>query len=341
MAINPSRIQFHSNVTPLFTERFNFSGSSTDGRYAFLLEHSLQKTEQQTVCLTVFMVCFDKKLLKTHKLYEQEQLSSTQLQAFLAQKTWQHCVFSFASGAFFEMSTDNLRGKLHSHLGSISWHFRLHRQHQAWQLNNPVWYWLKKWPPYKLQVADSKIKYLGKIHAPDLDLATDFAGNSNHYWGEGCPAEYALVQTQQFNSTREGFFCGFSSKAILSPRFSLPYCSMATLKIGQKTYHFQTLRHCLCHKVNALDDYRWHISYQNAHYILEVEIEGINPRLVPWVSWQMQQAVIKSTEFAQGKFTLYRKDTLEVEECLLSERVSLQTHLPENKSQEVGFWLTP
>jgi hypothetical protein len=116
---------------------------------------------------------------------------------------------------------------------------------------------------------------------------------------------------------------------------------MASFKIGQKTYHFQELKHCLRHKVDALDDYRWHISYQNAHYILEVEIEGINPRLMPWVSWQSTGVAIKTTEFAQGKFILYRRDTLEVEESLLSEAVTLQTHLPENMTHEPSFWLTP
>ncbi|HQV79720.1 MAG: hypothetical protein KBF23_01200 [Agitococcus sp.] len=341
MAINPSRMQFDTQSKASFIERFGFRGLSNDGRYAFLLEHSLQKTAQDAACLTVLLVCFDKKTTKTHTIYEQESLSTAQLTQFLAHKTWKNCVFSFASGAFFEINQDNLRGKLHSHLGSVSWHLRLHRQHQVWQLKNPLWYWLKKWPASKLQLADSNIKYLGKIQTPDLDLATDFAGSSFHYWGVGHPAEYAFAECHQFNSTREGFFCGFSRRASLSPRFSLPYFSMASFKIGQKTYHFQELKHCLRHKVDALDDYRWHISYQNAHYILEVEIEGINPRLMPWVSWQSTGVAIKTTEFAQGKFILYRRDTLEVEESLLSEAVTLQTHLPENMTHEPSFWLTP
>ena len=54
-------MQFDTQSKASFIERFGFRGLSNDGRYAFLLEHSLQKTAQDAACLTVLLVCFDKK----------------------------------------------------------------------------------------------------------------------------------------------------------------------------------------------------------------------------------------------------------------------------------------
>ncbi len=342
MATNPQRMQFNQSVKADFVESFSFRGYSADGRYAFVIEYRLHKTLQGVV-LTVSFACFDKILTKTYTIHEQQLLSLNQLEMFLAQKTWQQCVFSLESGGFFEIGHDVLRGKLHSHAGSFSWHLRLHRQHQIWQLNNRLWYLLQLWPRHKLQLADSNIKYLGKINSSSLDWAGDFRGSSSHYWGYGYPTEYAVALTHQFNSNREGFFCGLSQRSSFKVGLTLPYCSLATFKIGQKTYHFQELSQCLRHKVTALDDYHWHIRYQNADYILEVEIEGANPRLTPWISWQDVSAkAIKASPFAQGKFTLYHRKTLQIEECLNSQQVFLQSHLPENNvSSEESFWLSP
>ncbi len=336
MKIPPSPIQFTSKSPASFVEDFEFRGISADGRYGFLLRHSLQQ-QNDGALLTVVMLCFDKKRIKTHAIYEQQYLSAAQLKSLLAQHSWQSCCFSFASGAFFEISRDSLRGKLHSHAGSVSWHLRLHHQDSWWQLRNPLWYALKKWPPYKFQVNDSQIKYLGKIHFQDLDLATDFLGSNLHYWGKGYPVEYALAQCSQFKSPRAGFFYGFSSRLAVTKRLQSPYVSMASLKIGQHSYHFQQITRCFRHKVTALDDYRWHIQYQNADYLLDVEIEGANPRLLPWAAWQTQGQVSKTTELAQATFTLYRRDTLAVVECLHTDSMALQTHLPENMIHEQGF----
>lgn len=331
---NPIRF----NAGNIGIENFDFRGVSADGRYGFLLRHSLQRSEQGAL-LQVVMMCFDKKNAQTHTIHEQQHLSSQQLNNLLMQKNWQSCCFSFASGAFFEISKDSLRGKLHSHAGSVSWYLRLHRQNQEWQLHNPVWYAFKKWPPYKLQVHDNHIKYLGKIHYANLDLAGDFLGSNVHYWGKSYPNEYALAHCTQFNSPRQGFFSGFSSRIAVSKRLYSPYLSMATLKIGQHSYHFQHITRCLRHKVQALDDYRWHVQYQNADYILDVEIEGANPRLLPWVAWQLQGQVTKNTELARGTFTLYQRHSLQIVECLQSDAIALHTHLPENISHEHGFWL--
>ena len=342
MATNPQRMQFNQSLKSNFVESFSFRGHSADSRYAFVIEHRLHQTAQDVV-LTLSLACFDKQLTKTYTIHEQQLLSSSQLEAFLAQKTWQQCVFSLQSGSFFEIGHDVLRGKLHSHAGSFSWHLRLQRHHQTWQLNNRLWYLVPFWPRHKLQLADINIKYLGKINSSHVDWAGDFKGSSCHYWGYGYPNEYAVALTHQFNSNREGFFCGFSQRPAAKIAFNLPYCSLATLKIGQKTYHFQELTQCLRHQVTALDDYHWHIRYQNADYMLEVEIEGANPRLTPWVSWQdMSSNVIKASSFAQGKFTLYHRQSLQVEECLHSQQVFLQSRLPENTaSSDEGFWLNP
>jgi hypothetical protein len=121
---------------------------------------------------------------------------------------------------------------------------------------------------------------------------------------------------------------------------------MATLLAGGNWYNFNQFSRSFGHHTEAVDNYRWRISYFNADYGLDVAVDGSNPRLKPWAGWHAGQpaggrAVVKLTPFADARLTLYKRASHEVIAELHSAAMELKTCLPENLPGGYGFWVDP
>lgn len=340
--VSPIQIQMQKSKRGLY-ESFDFRGISADGRYAFVLKHTLFTSWLGQGTIEVVMHCIDRKTGKKHALIEHEVLSSSHEKQLNQANNWDNCVFSFASGSFFDISREVLRGKLHTEQGSISWHFNLRRSDEVFSLLPQTWLYYLPWPRHKMQIRDFSLTYHGKIQLAGQSWTGEFLGTNHHYWGDGYPYEFAAAQCSHFDEDVNACFYGFSTRLSVGKWFKTPYLSMAALKLHGRWYYFNELRYCVRHSLDALDNYRWRISFVNADYGLDVEIDGSNPRILPWLAWQVEQplglpSVVKATEFAQGTLTLYKRSSMAVMAELHSASIELKTLLPENIAEGQGFW---
>lgn len=343
--VSPIKMHVKTSKRGIY-ETFDFRGLSADGRYAFTLKHTVFKPWLGHGSITVAMICFDHKTTKIQSFYEQEALSVTQQIQLNHADHWENCTFGFATGSFFEISRDVLRGKLHTHQGSMSWHLNVQRHDEVLeQFPQTVCYHLP-WPRHKIQIRDCFLRYYGKIQCAGLSLSGEFSGSNHHYWGDGYPVEYAAAQCNHFVEDTGAFFYGFSARLSVSKLFTTPYLSMASLKLHGCWYHFNQVWQSFQHHVEALDNYRWRITFLNADYGLNVDIEGRNPRMQAWVGWHAERAlggrsVIKMTPFAVGAVTLYRRGSMELITELTTHDMELKTLLPENHPESSDFWIAP
>jgi hypothetical protein len=343
--VSPVRMHLQNTKRGLY-ETFDFRGVSADGRYAFTLKHSVCKPWLAQGLVEVAMICYDRKTAKTYCIAEQEELSVSHQKQLKNAEHWENCTFSFASGSFFEISRNTIRGKLHTAQGSVSWSLSLQRRDEVLhQFPQELCYQLP-WPRYKVQMRDCFLKFEGKIQFADFALAGELFGTNHHYWGDGYPYEYAAAQCNRFIEDPGAFFYGFSTRLNVGKFFKTPYLSMASLKLRGRWYNFNEVKYSFRHSLEALDNYRWRISYMNGDYGLDVEVNGSNPRMAPWAGWHVEQplgerAVVKSTAFAKAVMTLYKRGSMEVIAELSSDAVELKTLLPENLAEGQGFWVAP
>lgn len=343
--VSPVHMHLQTRKRGLY-ESFDFRGVSADQRYAFLLRHTVIRPWLGRSRLEVAMICFDRKTRQTFCLAEQEELSATQEQQLAKARDWENCTFSLSSGSFFEIGRDSLRGKLHTTQGSVHWHLRLFRRDACVHALPPGLCRRWSWPRHKVQVRDAFVKYLGKIQMAGLDLAGDFSGSNQHYWGDGYPMEFAAGQCNAFDEDSTAVFHGFSSRLQLANIVKTPYLGMATLTVDGRWYNFNQLSRCFRHHVEALDNFRWRVSYINGEHGLDVEVSGDNPRMTPWAGWHAEQpgggrAVVKATPFAHARLTLYQRASHQIIAELHSTSMELKTHLPENLPGGYGFWIDP
>ncbi|PTQ89033.1 hypothetical protein [Agitococcus lubricus] len=343
--VAPLQIQAKTTHRGLY-ESFDFRGVSADERYAFILRHTFSRPWLARGHLEVSLLCFDRQTRQTICVSEQEELRPEQEKQLLLLKDWQNCTFSLGSGSFFTIQRDNLRGKLHTSQGSISWSLRLYRQDKTVHSFPPNLCINRLWPRQQVSICDRQLKYLGKIQHHALDIAGEFLGTNHHYAGHGYPLEYASAQGRHFAEDKDAYFYGLSSRLHVGQVLKTPYLSMASLYVYGRWYNFRQLSRSFRHQLEALDNFRWRIQFSNQDYGLEVDVNGQNPRLTAWAGWHVPQptgsrVVVKATPFAQAKLTLYSKTNMATIASLTTQSMELRTLLPENLAEGYGFWVDP
>lgn len=342
-----SAVQIQAQTTKRgIYETCDFRGLSADGRYAFILKHTIFKPWLGKGIITVAVMCFDRQTRKTHSFAEQEELSLHLEQQLKQAISWDDCTFSFATGSFFVINRELMRGKIHTNQGAISWHWQLQRQDEVLQQLPPALCYELPWPRHKVQVRDCFLRYHGKMQCVGLSLSGTFSGSSHHYWGDGYPVEYAAAQANHFLEDKDAFFYGFSSRLSVAKLFTSPYLSMASLKVRGRWYNFNSVLQSARHQVEALDNYRWRMTFLSADYGLELDVDGSNPRLKAWAAWHAEQpfgerAVVKVSPFASATLSLYQRRTMALLAELSTEDMELKTLLPENVAENSGFLAVP
>lgn len=339
--ILPAELHAPSSRRGLY-EVFEFNGVSADGRYAFLVRHACTMPRWRNPgVMEVALMCFDRKLNRTACVVEREEMTALHLKQLQRGGGWEGLGFSFGSGAFFEVGRQNLRGKIYGESGGGHWKLELQRRDEL-LLPLPgekLYRW--SWPRHKVLIRDCALEFQGVLQVGDMRMEGVFAGANLHYWGEGYPHEFASAQCAAFSEDAGAYFYGFSTKLTLG-RLSSPYLGMAVLKVRGRRYAFNELAGCFRHHLEALDNYRWRISFLGPEFGLNVEIDGSNPRMTPWQAWHADhpkggRSVLKMTPFARGDFTLYRRRNAEQVAVLSSSSVELKTLLPENLPESGGF----
>ncbi len=323
-------------------ETYDISGLSADGRYAWLLKHTVFRPLWRGGGLVeAALICFDRITGARRCVVERESLEGAHLKQIQGATDWRGFSFSFGSGSFFEIGRDVLRGKLHAPGGPAAWSLALDRRDEALQPLPSDFFYRLPWPRHKVRLDDCALGMQGRLRAGDLVLEGVFQGTSRHYWGDGYPHEFAAAQCSRFEGQEEAFFYGLSTRLSLG-KLRSPYLGVASLKWRGRWHHFNQPSASFRHRLEALDNYRWRITFLNREYGLEVEVDGGNPRITPWTAWHAEhplggRSVIKLTPFARGTLVLYRRRNGERVAELKSGHVELKTLLPENLPEGGGF----
>lgn len=318
-------------------ESYYFRGTSVDGRTALWLKHNLLRrsgSKQVTVMATV--VAFDRKTGEAKCTYDMDEISLLSFQQFAKNGSWEDAAFNFASGSFFEIADDHLRGKLHTPRGSASWELNLAPSGETFfHFPNERLYRLPL-PRHKLLTRDCRVRISGRLSCAGMVLSGEFVGICGHNWGSSHASEYAYAECNAFREDEEAFFDGFSARmSVAAGLLHTPYLSMAALKADGQWHYFNRVLAAPRQAVDAIDNYRWLATLHNETHRLEIAIDGANPRVEPWIALNYehpngQRSVVKNTKFAAGKLRLYEKHA-QLPQCeLSSEFFELETLLPRN-----------
>ena len=314
-------------------ESYNFQGRTADGSTAFWLRHELLRRQgSRSVQVDSVLVTFDRKTGLTQCIHEQETVAPPAFRQSARAGLWTRFSFNFASGSFFEITPEGLRGRMHTRRGSAAWELSL--TPGASGLYRPFAsdriYRLPR-----LLLPASTLELHGRVSCAGMVLSGPFAGNSQHQWSGGRADEYAWALCNRFARDDSAFFSGLSLRYKLAGGLlKTPYLSLASLRVAGQWYHFNTLLGASRHVVTALDNYRWLASFESRSHRLDVSIDGANPRIEPWVALHEQapdesHVLVKNTKFAAGKIRLYEKHDQTPLHELGSELFELETRWPE------------
>lgn len=325
-------------------ESFYFRGTSSDGRHAFWLKHNLLRRHgERGVTLENALILFDRQNGRVEALYDKEDMSPQAVAGFLRSGHWEQAAANFASGSFFEISCEGLRGRLHTAQGQASWTLALTRSDEVlYHFPHDRLYHLP-WPKKKVITRDCFLRFRGRLSCAGLDIEGEFLGMNGHNWGTEHAYEYAYADCNLFREEPGAYFDGFSVKLALARGLvKTPFLSMASLKLDGRWHHFNALSQIWKQRVTALDDYRWRFALHNDTHRLEVSIDGRNPRIEPWVALHYDhpagaRSVVKNTKFASGRLRLFVHDSTEPVRELTSEHFELETLLPGNIPGGKGY----
>lgn len=325
-------------------ESFYFRGVSHDGRHAFWLKHNLLRRHgERGVTVENAFVIFDRVTGESEVIYDKDELNPAAVSAFLRSGHWEQASANFASGSFFSISREALKGKLHTSRGSASWELALDRSDEVlYHFPNERLYRLP-WPKKKIITRDCFLRFKGRISCAGITVDGDFLGMNGHNWGTEHAYEYAYADCNRFAEDTEACFDGFSVKVALARGLvKSPFLSMCSLRLDQRWHHFNALSVSWKQRVEALDDYRWIATFHNATHRLELNIDGQNPRVEPWVALHYDhpggaRSVVKNTKFATGRLRLYTLDGVTPERELTSQFFELETLLPGNMPTGKGY----
>lgn len=325
-------------------ESFYFRGTSQDGRHAFWLKHNLLRRHgQSTVILENAFIIFDRVTGEAEVVYDKEELSQAAFAVFVRSGNWEQSSANFATGSFFSISRDALRGKLHTPRGSAQWELALNRSDEVlYHFASDRLYHLP-WPKKKILTRDCFLRFRGRVSCAGITVEGEFLGMNGHNWGTEHAHEYAYADCNRFAEEEGACFDGFSVKIALARGLvTSPYLSMCSLKTGGRWHHFNALAASWKHRVESLDDYRWIATFANGTHRLELSIDGQNPRIEPWVALHYDhpggaRSVVKNTKFARGTLRLFGSGDGRLVSELNSEFFELETLLPGNLPSGKGY----
>lgn len=325
-------------------ESFYFRGTSSDGRHAFWLKHNLLRRHgQSTVTLENAFVIFDQVTGEAEVVYDKEDLSIAAFAAFIRAGHWEQASANFATGSFFSISRESLRGKLHTPRGSAQWELALNRSDEVlYHFASDRLYHLP-WPKKKIITRDCFLRFSGRISCAGITVEGDFIGMNGHNWGTEHAHEYAYADCNMFAEEEGAYFDGFSVKlALARGLIKSPYLSMCSLKTGERWHYFNALTTSWKQRVESVDDYRWIATFVNDTHRLELHVDGQNPRLKPWVALHYDhpggaRSVVKNTKFARGDLRLFSKADGRLVKELTSDFFELETLLPGNLPSGKGY----
>lgn len=323
-------------------ESYSFQGRSADGVTAFWLRHELlRRRGSRDIQVDNVLVTFDRKTGATQCIHDQETVSLAAFRQAARTGQWTRFSFNFASGSFFEITPQGLRGRMHTRRGSAVWELALGAGSGLYRPFASERVYRLPWLPRILLPAGS-LELQGRVSCAGMVLSGAFAGNSQHSWAGSRAEEFAWAFCNRFAKDETAFFSGLSLRyCVAGDWLKTPYLSLASLRAGGQWYHFNRLLAAPSQVVNALDNYRWLAGFESRSHRLEVTIDGANPRIEPWVALHEQaadggQMLVKNTKFAAGKIRLYeRHDQAPLHE-LGSELFELETRWPEARQEQVG-----
>lgn len=325
-------------------ESFYFRGTSTDGRHAFWLKHNLLRRHgSKTVTVENAFIIFDRATGESEAIYDKEDLSPAAFATFARSGHWEQASANFPSGSFFSISREALRGKLHTPRGTAQWELALERSDEVlYHFANERLYHLP-FPKKKIITRDCFLKFRGRIACAGISVEGEFLGMNGHNWGTEHAYEYAYADCNLFAEDAGAYFDGFSVKiAMAGGLVKSPYLSMCSLKTGGRWYHFNGLAASWKQRVAALDEYRWIATFTNDSHRLELNIDGQNPRVEPWVALHYDhpggaRSVVKNTKFATARLQLFTLGDGRLVQELSSEFFELETLLPGNMPTDKGY----
>jgi hypothetical protein len=325
-------------------ESFYFRGASSDGRHAFWLKHNLLRRDGQSdVMLEIAFVIFDRVTGEAEVVYDKEVLSTAAFATFSRSGRWEQASANFATGSFFSISREKLRGKLHTSHGTAQWELALNRSDEVlYHFASDRLYRLP-WPKKKIITRDCFLRFSGRISCAGITVEGDFLGMNGHNWGTEHAHEYAYADCNRFAEEEGACFDGFTARlAVARGLIKSPYLSMCSLKTGGRWHHFNALSASWKQRVGALDDYRWIVTFINDTHRLELNVDGQNPRIEPWVALHYDhpggaRSVVKNTKFARGTLQLFDAANGGLITALSSDFFELETLLPGNLPTSKGY----
>jgi hypothetical protein len=333
---DPSMLMLRKARDGLY-ESFYFRGNSSDDTQAFLLKHNfLRRHGERGVRVEITVVAFNRRTGVVHTAQDFEELSQTAFSHQTRGQQWDAMSMHLASGTFFEITREKVRGRLYGAEGVVTWEFDLTRQNEVlYHFPHSRLYQLPL-PRKKVLTRDISVQYQGALVFTDFAAEGFFKGEVSHNWGTEHAREYAYAACSIFPNESDVYFAGFTAQlALVSGLVKLPRLSFGALKYEGKWLYFNALNRSYQQEVMGLSDYQWSVILCNDDYRLEVGVDGFNPRIEPWVALNYEQpsgrrVVVKSTQFAHGHLKLFdsKSGTL-IKECR-SEAFSLETLQPDS-----------
>lgn len=325
-------------------ESFYFRGNSRDGRQAFWLKHNfLRRHGERGVLLESTLVLFDRANGAVHVAQDREDLSPQSFVALCRTRHWDSISANMASGSFFEIGRERLWGKLHTTEGSAAWDVALSRSDETFYHFPHSRLYQLPLPKKKLLTRDSRLHFKGSFRVGEVVLDGEFVGVSGHNWGTEHAHEYAYAACNIFREDESACFDGFTARlALAAGLLRSPRLSMAALKLKGEWHYFNALSRTYQQDVRALSDYQWSVVLKNESHRLELQVDGANPRIEPWVALHYDhpggaRSVVKNTKFASGRLQFFELAGKEPLIELSSDCFELETLLPDNVPAGRGF----
>lgn len=339
-------------------ESFYFRGNSKDGEHGFWLKHNLLRfNNDRFVTIECSLILFDKANNKTKVLKATEKLTDYEYSRDpgLRNRDWDNLSFRFQNGSNFSISREAVSGKIISDPEQIQWNLNLQRSDNVYHHFSNNWFYTGFFPKKKILTRDTSITFRGTIKStnhpviptvsrhPDesrdpripafAGMTSSFYGINGHNWGKEHAYKYAYANCNQFLNDHEAYFDALSAKIVfLKGVIKSPYLSLASLRVNDRWYNFNSVATSFRHKVKRLSLKDWTAEFKNKDYILRVTIDGNEPQ-IPWVSLNYPHpsrkiSTVNNTKFAKGSLTLIKRKTGEETAKLFSEYFELETLLP-------------
>lgn len=325
-------------------EAFCFRGNSVDGQQAFWLRHNLLRRHgERGVLLEVTLVLFDRKSGEVVTAHDREDMSPQAFSALARSRHWEALSANLASGSFFEINREKIRGKLHTRRGSAAWDVTLTRSDEALYHFPHARLYQLPFPKKKILTRDVYLQFSGRFSVGDMVIEGDFIGANGHNWGAEHAHEYAYASCNMFREDPGACFDGFTAKlALAAGLVRTPRLSLAALKVKGSWHYFNALSRAYQQDVHALHDYDWSITLKNSTHRLELLVSGANPRLEPWVALHYEhpggaRSVVKNTKFATGRLQLFELGQQSPIAGLSSDCFELETLLPGNRPADRAY----